>query len=77
MILYRIIGGMVFALTIPMAVRQTQAFEERTVTDIKFTPWQPLDPADLAKALALQKGDVLQVRAVAKSIDGLFATGRF
>ncbi len=77
MILYRIIGLVVFALSIPIAIAQTIAFEGRTIADIRFTPWQPLDPTDLAKALALKKGDILQSDAVARSIDGLFATGRF
>jgi outer membrane protein assembly complex protein YaeT len=74
---HRTIGLLVFTLSIPLALPQSAGFEGRTIADIRFTPWQPLDPADLAKALALKKGDVLQPDAVAKSIDGLYATGRF
>jgi outer membrane protein insertion porin family len=61
----------------PHAFPQTAEFEGRRVTDIRFTPFQPLDSADLAKALAVKKGDPLESGAVAESIDGLFATGRF
>jgi outer membrane protein insertion porin family len=74
---HRFTGLLVFALSMPMALAQTREFEGQAIADIRFMPRQPLDPADLAKALALKKGDVLQSDAVAKSIDGLFATGRF
>lgn len=56
---------------------QVGLFEGRTVADIQFSPRQPLDPADLARALAVKKGTPLQASDVAASIDGLFATGRF
>jgi outer membrane protein assembly complex protein YaeT len=72
-----IIALLVFTLLIPVALPQSTGFDGRTIADIRFTPWQPLDPADLTKALALKKGDVLRPDAVARSIDGLYATGRF
>jgi outer membrane protein insertion porin family len=56
---------------------QVAAFEGRTIADIQFSPRQPLDPADLARAVSLKKGDALHATDVAASIDGLFATGRF
>lgn len=59
------------------ASAQTPQFEGRTIVDIQFIPRQPLDPADLAKALPLKKGDILRSSDVAASIDGLYATGRF
>jgi outer membrane protein insertion porin family len=40
-------------------------------------PQQTLDPADLAKAQPLKKGDPLRKEDIARAIDGLFATGRF
>ena len=73
-----IIGLLVIiALSAPLSFSQPNVFEGRRIVDIRFTPQQPLDPADLAKALALKKGEVLTAAAVARSIDGLFATGRF
>ena len=77
MVLFRIAGPAVFACSISIALAQTAPFEGKTIADIRFKPLQPLDPADLAKALDLKKGDVLRADAVARSIDGLFATGRF
>jgi len=56
---------------------QVAAFEGRTIADIQFSPLEPLDPADLSKAVPFKKGDVLHAGDVAASIDGLFATGRF
>ncbi|HEY7389652.1 MAG TPA: POTRA domain-containing protein [Bryobacteraceae bacterium] len=73
----RIGALLILALATPAAFPQTQAFEGRKIADIRFTPLQPLDPADLNKALSLKKGDTLEANAVAESIDGLFATGRF
>ncbi len=58
-------------------VAQTSQFEGRPIVDIQFSPEQPLDPADLAKALALKKGEPLRAEDIAHAIDGLFATGRF
>jgi outer membrane protein assembly complex protein YaeT len=52
-------------------------FENRRIADIQFTPAQPLDPADLARALPLHTGDLLHADDVATAIDSLFATGRF
>jgi outer membrane protein insertion porin family len=49
----------------------------KRIVDIQFSPLQPLDPMDLAKALPLKKGEPLDVDKVALAIDGLFATGRF
>ncbi len=56
---------------------QSGSFENRPIQEIQFLPRQPLDAADLAKALPLVKGQPLHAADVAKSIDALFATGRF
>jgi outer membrane protein assembly complex protein YaeT len=78
MVTSRLCGWLIIALSVPSALPQTTAtFEGRKITDIRFAPLQALDASDLNKALALQKGDILEAKAVAESIDGLFATGRF
>lgn len=69
-------ASLLLALSIA-AGAQTANFEGRAVTAIEFRPMQPLDAADLARALALKKGEALHAADVAASIDGLFATGRF
>src|SRR5258708_37021495 len=56
---------------------QTSPFEGKTITDIQFTPLQPLHPDDLAAAMPLKKGAPLHASEIAAAIDGLFATGRF
>jgi len=56
---------------------QVAQFEGKRIADIQYSPSQILDPADLASAQPLKKGDVLSARDVAAAIDGLFATGRF
>jgi len=61
----------------PIMRAQTPALEERTIAEIQFSPAQPLDPSDLAKALPFHKGDSFRAAEVARAIDGLFATGRF
>jgi outer membrane protein assembly complex protein YaeT len=58
-------------------VAQVSKFEGRPIVEITFSPTQPLDPADLATAQPLKKGDPLRAADVARAIDGLFATGRF
>ncbi|HUA62671.1 MAG TPA: BamA/TamA family outer membrane protein [Verrucomicrobiae bacterium] len=65
------------AVCVPGAFAQAGAFEGRTIADIQFSPRQPLDAADLAKAMPLRKGQPLHAADVAASIDGLFGTGRF
>ena len=77
MILYRIVGLLVFALSIPMALHKPRGWKVETSQIFGLRPGNRSDPSDLAKALALKKGNVLQTDAVARSIDGLFATGRF
>src|SRR5580693_5649002 len=64
-------------LVVAGAAGQVSQFEGRPIVDIEFSPTQPLDPADLAKAQPLKKGDPLRAQDVAHAIDGLFATGRF
>jgi outer membrane protein insertion porin family len=59
------------------ALAQLREFENKRITDIQFLPVQPLDPADLARALPFQKGDPLRADDVASAIDNLFASGRF
>ncbi len=56
---------------------QTSAFEGKPIVDIQFTNGQPLDPADVTRAMPLRKGQPLHSIDVAYAIDGLFATGRF
>jgi outer membrane protein insertion porin family len=60
-----------------VATAQTSAFEGRPIADIQFPNGQPLDPADLARALPLRKGQPLHSIDVGFAIDGLFSTGRF
>ena len=57
--------------------QQVRDFENKRIVDIEFTPSQPLDPADLARALPFQKGDPLHADDIASAIDNLFASGRF
>jgi len=59
------------------AAAQVSGFEGRRVVDIQFSPAQVLDPADLNRIMKLRKGEPLHAQDVAKSIDALFATGRF
>jgi len=60
-----------------LAGAQITQFEGRRIIEIRFTPAQILDPADLDKALKLHKGKPLHANDAADSIDGLFATGCF
>src|SRR5580693_3829080 len=64
-------------LVVAGAAGQVSQFEGRPIVEIEFSPTQPLDPADLAKAQPLKKGEPLRAQDVAHAIDGLFATGRF
>jgi outer membrane protein insertion porin family len=59
------------------AVAQITLFENQRIADIRFSPVQPLDPSDLARALPFHKGDLLHADDVATAIDRLFASGRF
>ena len=59
------------------ALAQVAPFENQRIADIQFSPVQPLDPTDLARALPFQKGDPLHADDVATAIDRLFASGRF
>jgi len=67
---------MALAWVLP-AYAQIGTFEGRTIADIQFSPLQPLEMADLTKAMPLKIGGTLHAADVASSIDGLFATGRF
>ena len=67
----------ILALGLSSAVAQVSLFEGRPIVEITFSPTQPLDPADLATAQPLKKGEPLRAADVARAIDGLFATGRF
>ena len=70
--------GLLIALILVRAAgAQGNPFDGEPIADIQFSPRQPLDPADLAKALSMKKGDALRASDVAAAIDGLFATGRF
>jgi outer membrane protein assembly complex protein YaeT len=73
-----IVGGLLaLTLSLSAAFAQTTAYEGRTITKIEFAPLQPLDPADLARTVPLKEGSALHEADVARSIDGLFASGRF
>ena len=63
-------------LTLP-ALAQVAQFENKQIVDIQFSPVQPLDPSDLARALPFQKGGILHADDVSAAIDNLFATGHF
>lgn len=65
------------AVFISALTAQTGRFEGRIIAGIQFSPEQTLDPADLAKAQPLKKGEPLRAADVADAIDRLFATGRF
>jgi outer membrane protein insertion porin family len=65
------------ALLASGASAQVSDFEGKRIVDIRFSPAQTLDPADLDKAHPLRKGELLRAQDVASAIDGLFATGRF
>ena len=56
---------------------QNTPFEGRTITQIVFSPRQPLAPADLARIMPMKTGEALHSEDVATAIDALFATGRF
>src|SRR5262245_2814987 len=60
-----------------VATGQISEFESRRIVDIQFSPANILDASDLEKAQPLKKGEPLRADAVARAIDGLFATGRF
>ena len=64
-------------LTACLAKRRPRLSKARRSSDIQFPNGQPLDPADLARALPLRIGQPLHSIDVAYAIDGLFATGRF
>ncbi|HZT36554.1 MAG TPA: outer membrane protein assembly factor BamA [Bryobacteraceae bacterium] len=58
---------------------QTPAsFAGRRVVEVQYSPaQQPLDPVDLARAQAVKTGDPLDLDAVGRAIDQLYATGRY
>jgi outer membrane protein insertion porin family len=64
-------------LAVPACLAQISQFEGLPIVDIRFTPSQPLDTQDLAKAQPLKRGEPLRPEDVARAIDGLFATGQF
>src|SRR5580698_5652783 len=66
-----------FVLLMAPAMAQVTQFENKPISEVQFLPVQPLDPADLARALPFQKGDPLHADDIASAIDNLFASGRF
>src|SRR5206468_3852823 len=74
---FRLLTVVPLALLLCSAAAQVSQFEGRRIVDIQLSPAQILDPADLAKALPLKKGEPLRAEDVGSAIDGLFATGRF
>jgi outer membrane protein insertion porin family len=56
---------------------QSDWLEGKRIVDIRFSPKQPLDAADLKAILPLKTGEPLRGNDVARSIDALFATGEF
>lgn len=69
--------ALIAALLASVATAQVERLEGRRIADIQFSPEQTLDPADLAKAQPLRKGEPLRAADVADAIDKLFVTGRF
>jgi outer membrane protein assembly complex protein YaeT len=60
------------------AFAQENLFEGKRVVRIEYVPsLQPLDPRDLAIAVAVKQGAALRQTDVAKTIDQLFATGHY
>jgi outer membrane protein insertion porin family len=60
------------------AQAQAQSFEGKPIIEIQFSPLvQPLATADLLQAVTLKQGTPLRMAEVRKSIEKLFATGRY
>jgi outer membrane protein assembly complex protein YaeT len=61
-----------------LSAQTPSSFEGRRVVEVQYSPsQQPLDPVDLARAQAVKAGDPLDLEAVGRAIDQLFATGRY
>jgi outer membrane protein insertion porin family len=57
---------------------QTQSFEGKPIVEIQFDPHeQPVAAPDLAQAVIVKRGAPLLLADVRKSIENLFATGRY
>jgi len=57
---------------------QAQSFEGKPIIEIQFSPQaQPVAAADLLQAVTLKQGAPLRMADVRKSIENLFATGRY
>ncbi len=65
------------ALSVPVHA-DTQQYVGKRIAEIQFSPpEQPVAPADLLQAMALKRGAPLDIVDVRKSIENLFATGRY
>jgi Outer membrane protein/protective antigen OMA87 len=71
-----ILGVLPFALR--SVIAQENPFEGKRIVRIEYVPLpQPLDPRDLASAVAVKQGAPLHEADVAQTIDRLFATGYY
>ncbi len=60
------------------ATAQTSEFDGKKIVDIQFDPAPvPLAGPDLDRVMPLHKGTPFQLNDASRSIDGLYATGRF
>jgi outer membrane protein assembly complex protein YaeT len=64
-------------LSVP-AHADTQQYEGKEIVEIQFSPpGQPVAPPDLLQAIVVKRGAPLAIADVRKSIENLFATGRY
>ncbi len=60
------------------ASADTQKYEGKRIVEIQFSPpEQPVATPDLLQSMALKRGEPLEIANVRKSIENLFATGRY
>jgi outer membrane protein insertion porin family len=68
-------------VSVALSVRaraETQQYEGKRVVELQFSPpEQPVATSDLLQAMALKRGSPLAMADVRKSIENLFATGRY
>ena len=57
---------------------ETQQYEGKRIVEVQFSPpEQPVATSDLLQAMTLKRGSPLEMADVRKSIENLFATGRY
>src|SRR5438128_215462 len=70
--------GLAFVLLVSsFAGAQIGSFEGKRILSIQYSAPDVLHPQDLERVQVLHVGDVLRANDVGKTIDRLFATGRF